>query len=924
MKYLLLILTAVLTSQASLAQTPSAAQIEQFKQLPKAQQDALAKQYGLDLSSIRGQTFPNKAVTNPQVVIPIDINSQTSKEEQVAKSAATEQLSDVKEFRNAKPKLSLFGYDLFAGAPTTFAPASDIPIPSEYVIGPGDNIKLNIYGKENMQLDLIVDREGQINVPPLGPLYVAGLSFKELKEVMAQEAEQRAIGMNVIATLGELRSIRIFILGEANRPGSYTVSALSTITNALFVSGGIKKTGTLRNIQLKRNGRVVTSFDLYDLLLRGDTSRDDRLLPGDVLFIPPIGDTAGVGGEVKRSAIFELKDEETFDQLIALSGGFLPTSYLPATKVNRIDDKGKRIVIDLDLTNKTNTKQPLKTGDLVTVYSILDSIETVVSMEGHLYRPGNYAHTPGMQVSDLFDGIQDFLPGVDLQYALIRREVKETREIYFEVFSLRDVIFTEQVIPLLPRDKLYFFALAGERDGLIAEDVKRLYRQTALNTPAEVIIITGAVKQPGTYPFIPEMTVKSLLNAAGNLTLNADEDYAVIVSTDKKRDIYVSQLDLSSDDGLERKLKTEDTLYVFAKDQDRADGLEPIIQRLRQQVSKDVDDFIVRITGSVRFPGEYPYVEGMSVDQLVAAAGGYREDAYLIEANVSRFNTDYKETANRKPLTVSLLEKSEFKLQAKDFVRIKKIPDWTEDKFVTLGGEYVFPGQYLINEGETLEQLIKRAGGFSNDAFLGGAVFLRNSVATQQKEVLNRLDVLIERQLTIASSAKAMSALPNSGPTQIADFSKLSQLTDAIAEKGLGRVSIDLSAAVAGLGEPIELMDGDSLYVPRNMSTVSVVGEVQVSSSHIHDSDLSLGDYLELAGGTTQFAEESRIYVVRANGQVYQPSRNWFRFTDTELKAGDTVVVPLDVSLTDNLTLWQQVTQIIYNSAISIAAIRGL
>ncbi|MDB4281966.1 capsule biosynthesis GfcC family protein, partial [Paraglaciecola sp.] len=215
-------------------------------------------------------------------------------------------------------------------------------------------------------------------------------------------------------------------------------------------------------------------------------------------------------------------------------------------------------------------------------------------------------------------------------------------------------------------------------------------------------------------------------------------------------------------------------------------------------------------------------------------------------------------------------------------------------------------------------------GGFTNNAFLGGAVFLRNSVATQQKEVLNRLDVLIERQLTIASSAKAMSALPNSGPTQIADFSKLSQLTNAIAETGLGRVSIDLSAAVAGLGEPIELMDGDSLYVSRIMSTVSVVGEVQVSSSHIYDSDLSLGDYLELAGGTTQFAKESQIYVVRANGQVYQPSRNWFRFTDTELKAGDTVVVPLDVSLTDNLTLWQQVTQIIYNSAISIAAIRGL
>ena len=191
-----------------------------------------------------------------------------------------------------------FGYDLFEGVPSTFAPVSDIQVPLDYVVGPGDTLQVQLYGQRTSQLLLTVGRDGRVNFPKLGPINVSGMSFQNARAAIEQRVAQQMIGSRVNITMGDLRSIRVFVLGEAQKPGSYTVSGLSTMTNALFVSGGVKKIGSLRNIQLKRNGKLVTVLDLYDLLLRGDTSGDRQLLPGDVIFIPPIGHVVSVDGAV--------------------------------------------------------------------------------------------------------------------------------------------------------------------------------------------------------------------------------------------------------------------------------------------------------------------------------------------------------------------------------------------------------------------------------------------------------------------------------------------------------------------------------------------------------------------------------------------------------------------------------------------------
>ena len=208
-----------------------------------------------------------------------------------------------------------FGYDLFEGSPSTFAPVKDIQVPLDYAVGPGDTLNVQIYGTETASYTFTVGRDGRINFPKLGPISVSG-TFDAARREIEQRVARQLIGTQASVTMADLRSIRVFVLGEAQKPGSYTVSGLSTMTNALFVSGGVKKIGSLRNIQLKRNGRVVSDLDLYDLLLHGDTSADRQLMPGDVIFIPPIGPTVTVYGQVRRPAVYELRSEKTMSQIV--------------------------------------------------------------------------------------------------------------------------------------------------------------------------------------------------------------------------------------------------------------------------------------------------------------------------------------------------------------------------------------------------------------------------------------------------------------------------------------------------------------------------------------------------------------------------------------------------------------------------------
>ena len=318
--------------------------------------------------------------------------------------------------------LKPFGYDIFNNAPSTFAPATDIPVPADYIFGPGDTVYIQLFGAQNDEYFLTVSREGVINFPGIGPQSVSGLTFQALRDAVNQRVTERMIGVRASVTLGELRSIRVFVLGEVMKPGSYTVSGLATMANALLASGGVTLIGSLRNVALRRNGDTVTTLDLYDLMLRGDTSADTRLQPGDVIFVPPVGQTVAVDGAVRRPAIYELRSERSVSEVIALAGGMNANANRAGVKLERIVPGRGTTARDVDLTTSTAGSETVRDGDLVRVLPNLEQLESSVRLDGNVFQPGLYEWTPGMRLSDLLPSPSLVRPLSDLNYVLIKRE----------------------------------------------------------------------------------------------------------------------------------------------------------------------------------------------------------------------------------------------------------------------------------------------------------------------------------------------------------------------------------------------------------------------------------------------------------------------------------------------------------------------
>jgi protein involved in polysaccharide export with SLBB domain len=357
--------------------------------------------------------------------------------------------------------LEPFGYDLFGDdVPSTFAPATDIPVPVDYVIGPGDTINIQLFGNESAEYFLTVSRDGTVTFPELGPVNVSGLTFTDLRNAINERVSEQMIGVRASTTLGELRSIRVFVLGDVSQPGSYTVSGLATMTNALFASGGVEEIGSLRRIALLRNGATVTTLDLYDLLLRGDTSGDSRLEPGDVIFVPPIGATVAIDGEVRRPAIYEIRNEQNVGELIALAGGLNAMANRADVKLERIVPGRGIAVTDIDLT-AAGAQQPVRDGDCCACNRTSNSSRTPCASRATCSGPGSINGAPAW-AGDLLSSPELVKPLSDLNYVLIRRENAPNVDV--DVLSADlEAIWRRRPgavnVELQPRDTVYVFHL---------------------------------------------------------------------------------------------------------------------------------------------------------------------------------------------------------------------------------------------------------------------------------------------------------------------------------------------------------------------------------------------------------------------------------------------------------------------------------
>ena len=943
------------TTIATATAAPTAEQLQMLQQMsPEQQQQALQalqlspqqQQQALQaLQSGKTEASSQAPVTEPTVVAPRPVETDQAIEKSAQEGTNAPTLQEKKAEKQVQQKLKQFGYDLFAGTPTTFAPATEIPIPSDYIVGPGDNIQVQLFGKENAEYDLVVSREGQLRFPGIGPISVAGLRFDELKQSLHDRIARQMIGVKANITMGTLRSIRIFVLGDAIRPGSYTVSALSNMTNALFVSGGIQPIGSLRNIQLKRGGKVVTNLDLYDLLLKGDTSGDRRLQPGDVIFIPPIGNTVGVAGEVKRPAIYELKNEQTIEDALQFAGGFLPTAYPKESQLERITSGGEKTLIDVDATQEASLKQKIQDGDVLRVYSILEKMENIVLLSGHVQRPGGTQWRPGMRLTDVIPSIDLLLPKPDLDYVLIKREVKPDRRIEVITTRLREALLHPMSgynTELKARDEIMVFGLGEDRAQLIEPLMTQLKQQARYNEPPTIVTIQGNVKYPGTYPMSENMQVSDLIRAAYDLKDKTDLDYAVLTrEVDSSGTIEAKSFSLR--DFIENnrpeadfRLQPRDNIYIFDVGTDRQQLIEPVITQLKNQTRQGEFTPVVSISGLVTNPGQYPLDKNMKVSDLIRAAGQLSESAYTLSAEISRYkivNGEYREINHYTVTKTDIFNgavATDLTLQPYDNLQIKRMPQWTEVQTIELIGEVKFPGVYPFKRGETLSSVLKRAGGLTDFAFADGAIFTRVELQEKEQEQIDTMASRLESDLAAMSLEEAQSLKNDNTNTNTQQQTVLAKslLAQLRNTKAVGRLVIDLKSIAQ---EPafehqetdeqrVILKNGDKLYIPQKTQEVTIIGEVQQSTSHLYNPDLSRDDYINLSGGMTYKADKKRIYIVRANGAVVTSSNvGWFGSAQ-HVKAGDTIVVPLNADRMKPLTFWTNVTQIIYQLGVAAAA----
>ncbi|WP_273623763.1 SLBB domain-containing protein [Marinobacter sp. DS40M6] len=857
----LLMSLALVLPVTTAAQSISQSQIEQFKTMPRAQQEALASQYGVDLDSITGSVSPqNQRPQNVSVVEPVDAISDEERE-RARKEAQTNEEQDRKN-GGLKP----YGYDLFVGSPTTFAPVTEIPVPNNYTLGPGDVLRVQLWGKENQQLELPVSRDGTISFPQSGPQTVAGLTFDQARQQIKKRVSEQYIGVQASVSLGELRSMRVFVLGEARNAGSYTVSSLSTITNALYVSGGIKRTGSLRKIQHKRDGKLIGELDLYDLLLAGDTSNDNRLQPGDVIFIPPVGDRVGIEGEVYRPALYELKNGTNLQELVNLAGGLTPQAYPQLVRIERNNDDFLRIVAEANLTTAKGKQAAVRPGDRIEVASISDITGQYVEVKGAATRPGRYAWVPGMRVSSVIRSLDnDLLREADKRYAAIVRTDPDAD--------------TVSVINLRLRE--------------------------ALNNPG-----------------------------GGNDILLQEKDQFLIFADEgkvnaRKRDQNDSARKVSSSGNGTDRLKNGAT----SEDGDRDYGrfsrealFAPVLQRLKAQAKPGAPQQTIQVTGPVRYPGEYPLPASRQVADAIYVAGGLKDSASLYTAELARFGVDEQGTGKTNIQNLNLKAVMEgqvsVSLQSRDRLLIKSIPEFARAKTIELNGEVRYPGQYTIRNGETLRDVIQRAGGLTENAFPEGAVFTREKLRQLEAQRLQEAEERLQGDLLgIQLEGDDIGGQGAERTQQVEDL-----LEDVQSARPVGRMVINL-ADVIGSDEyqPIRLQDGDRLTIPLIPQSVSVFGEVQFPTSHLHTEGLTVDEYLERSGGPTRQADEDRVYVVKADGSVMLPEKSrWFGGRSQQLAPGDTIIVPIDVDRLNQLELWSNVSQIVYQMALGAAAVGNL
>ncbi|WP_243371315.1 SLBB domain-containing protein [Geotalea sp. SG265] len=726
-----------------------------------------------------------------------------------------------------KRELKQFGYDFFQNSLATLTMSDNLPVGGDYIIGPGDSLRVDLWGTLQARYDAVVDRNGEITLPKVGTVKVWGINYSQAKDVINKAISRYYKGYELNVTLGKLRTIQVYVVGEVESPGTYSVSSLATVINALSQAGGPSKNGSLRTVRLLRGGKLVQEVDLYDMLLGGDRSKDVRLENGDTLLVPVIGPVAAVAGEIKRPGIYELRGKTSLSQVLDFAGGITAAGDTARVQVERFEGNKARVVQDYEIKPGQSGLDlaaiAMQDQDMIKVFPVFKALRHVVTLKGNVVRPGEYQYKEGMRIIDLIPSFAALLPDSYLESIEISRMVppdfhKETSSV-----NLRKALQGDEKENIL----------------LLEQDSIKIFPRSEMEEKP-MVSINGEVLNPGTYDYYPRMTVRDLLTAAGS----------------PKRNAFLENAELT---------------------------------RIRVEEGK---------------------------------------------AQVKRKMVDLKRAMADDP-------EHNLVLEADDVLSVRSIPQWldTEDRFVTLKGEFRFPGIYSIAKGERLDSVIRRAGGFTREAYLKGAKFTRKSVQeSQQKrmeEVIARSEQdIVKKQGELASLAASKEELEATKASLEGLQKNLEQLKQKKAE---GRVVVHL-VSVEDLSKTpynLEMSGGDVLEVPPVPSVVNVMGQVYNPTTFVHLPGSTVASYLSQAGGPNHDAEEDDMYIIKADGSVdsrqqskfgirwNEDDKSWSfgSFMSKPLNPGDTLVVPQKLERTAWLRDIKDITTIISQIALTAGTV---
>ena len=907
---LIALIWLILFSLVSRGQVPSinSSMISQIASMSASERQNLAAQYGINIndfdlaSSNLGSDDQLGASSGPITSNANEVIYQRIIEAQENNNKTVEYR------RNAIPifereyssiqDLPIYGQFLFDGNYSTFSPVDNAPVPNNYVLGTGDSIKVLMYGINDTEIELIVNRDGAINFPELGSLSLAGMTFLEASNYINDRVSKQMIGVDVSISIGQLRSIDVFMTGEAKVPGVYAVSGLSTVSQLLFVAGGITDIGSLRNIEIRRSNKLITTFDLYDLLTKGSAKDDIRLQSGDVVFVPTIKKSAFIDGAVRRPGKYELKDNEDISRLFDLAGGLNNRAYKKQIQIERFDHSNELpSIINLDMTKSDNAEYEIIDGDIIRIAEISDAQSNSVVLKGAIKRPGHYGWNESMRFSDIISSINDFSDNFDMNKAIIVRR-KNDSNFYIETigFNIKNALESPKSDddPLLKlHDEILIFSLGYNVDILNDEQIYNseedpyhpLYGK-------EEKIENSSIEQTLSQTSYPSMP-------------------PVMMTQNQRSDAEEQRIEMYN-------LKKMDEYSLLNKGKRRI-LLQPLNNILRQQASSSEPPELVSISGAVKVPGDYPLIRDASYMDLIELAGGYKDNAFIEAAEIRRTIMDSSGSMIIDTSDIDLRQLSSTKLNSRDHIHVRSVKDWDIRDTVILSGEVFYPGSYLISPNETLSSVIKRAGGFTDESFIEGAIFTRESIKDKEREQLQILGDTIRRDQAARSMTKESEDFSVSSSEVEASISAL--LDSAV----YGRLIIDIPRLMSGDSDAdIVLQDGDELIIPKFTNAVTVVGEVRRAGSFVMQNNYNIDDYLSLAAGMTARGDQSEIYVIKADGSVNKniKKRSLLVFDDggNQIEAGDTIVVPIRSNYQTPLNLYSTVSQVVFQSIASIAA----